>query len=261
VRRRIPRPTLTALAATVLAGVVGLAAAGAIPVSAQDQGAPPPSTAPLGTTPSGTTPPGTVPPSPAPGAAAPGGEPSDEEMRLVPVPPGCVAPPLPDVVFAGTLVDRDFRTGRFEIDQVRAGDVTPFAAGDLIDVRYGLDAQYLEVGESYVVSASREPVLGVLVSQISAPAPDFGGDDVVGVTESDVECPLYEDPVRTLRPDGTSVESGVLNPLFEERRQLLGALVVPIGVAFGVVFALALLRHLINGLVRGVGAVARPRPR
>ena len=79
-------------------------------------------------------------------------------LPLVVVPSGCVAPDPPDVVFVGRLADSDFRTGRFEVLQVRAGDVTPFAVDGLVDVRYGLDAQYLDAGGEYIVSARRDPV-------------------------------------------------------------------------------------------------------
>ena len=109
-------------------------------------------------------------------------------LPLVPVPSACTAPPQPEIVFVGVLVERDFRTGRFEIVQVRAGSEDPFAVGGLIDVRYGLDVEYLDIGTEYLVSARRDPVIGLLASKIRAPAPLLGGDDVVGVAESDVDA-------------------------------------------------------------------------
>jgi hypothetical protein len=182
-----------------------------------------------------------------------------EVTRIVPVPRGCDAPPLPDVVFVGEVVDRDFRDARFEVDTVRAGDAEQFVVGGRIDVRYGSDVEYLEPGEVYLVSARRDPDLGMLASQIREPTPAFGGDDVVGVAEAEVDCPLIEDPVRTLRPDGTTVESGVFAPLLEERGRLLGALVVPIGVAFAVVFGLALVFGSVRGVFRSVLTAGRRR--
>ncbi len=71
------------------------------------------------------------------------GEQPPVTLPLVPVPVGCTAPPLPHIVFVGKVVDRDFRSVRFEIEQIRAGQAAPFASGNEIDVRYGLDAQYL----------------------------------------------------------------------------------------------------------------------
>jgi hypothetical protein len=160
-------------------------------------------------------------------------------------------------VFVGTLVERDFRTGRFEIDQVRAGDESPFAVDGLIDVRYGFDVDYLEIGDQYLVSARRDPVIGLLASKIREPAPLLGGDDVVGVAESDVECPRLEDPIRTFLPDGSSIDSAVLAPLGDHSTQLLGAFLIPIAVAFGIIFVLATLRWGIGGLLRGIGSAVR----
>lgn len=175
---------------------------------------------------------------------------------LVEVPPGCVAQPLPDVVFVGRLVDRDFRTARFRIGQVRAGDPEPFSADGLIDVRYGLDVKFLDQGERYLVSARRDPVLGVLASRIRPEPPMFGGDDVVGLVDTEVECPGFEDPARTLYPDGSVVDASVVGPLFERRSQLAGAVLLPVGVAFGLVFVLASLRLSLSGLFRGLGSAA-----
>ncbi len=75
-------------------------------------------------------------------------------------------------------------------------------------MRYGLDVEYLEIGTEYLVSARRDPVIGLLASKIRDPAPLLGGDDVVGVAESDVECPRFEDPIRTFLPDGSSDRLG-----------------------------------------------------
>lgn len=208
-----------------------------------------------------TVPDGSVPVSAAAGGTAPGdtipGPTTPGTLPLVPVPSACTAPPRPDIVFVGTLVERDFRTGRFEIEQVRAGSEDPFAADGLIDVRYGIDVEYLELGTEYLVSARRDPVVGLLASKIREPAPLFGGNDVVGVAESDVECPPFEDPIRTFLPDGSSVDSAVLAPLREHKSQLVGAFLVPIGVAFGIIFVLAMLRWGVGGLLRGVGSVVR----
>ena len=86
-------------------------------------------------------------------------------LPLIPVPVGCEAPKMPHIVFIGTVVDRDFRTIRFEIEQIRNGRSAPFAADDLIDIRYGLDAQYLTDDERYLVSAVVNDDLGLLVSR------------------------------------------------------------------------------------------------
>ena len=135
------------------------------------------------------------------------GEQPPVTLPLVPVPEGCTAPPLPHIVFVGKVVDRDFRSVRFEIEQIRAGQAAPFASDNEIDVRYGLDAQYLHDGERYLVSAPVDPDLGLLVSRVTPVVANFGGDEVIGVSESDVNCPAFENPLRTLHLDGTPVEA------------------------------------------------------
>jgi hypothetical protein len=235
VRRLLATATLT-LAAALTAPSETRAQASTVPDDSVPTSVPPGDTTTSGSG-TATTTPGTVP--------------------LVPVPSACTAPPQPEIVFVGTLVESDFRTGRFEIEQVRAGSEDPFAIGGLIDVRYGLDIEYLEIGTVYLVSARRDPVIGVLASKIREPAPLLGGDDVVGVAESDVECPRFEDPIRTFLPDGSSIDSAVLAPLGEHTTQLVGAILIPIGVAFGIVFVLALLRWGVTGLLRGIGSVVR----
>jgi hypothetical protein len=180
-------------------------------------------------------------------------------LPVVAVPPGCEAAPLPHVVFVGTVVDRDDRTVRFEIEQVRAGDPAPFAADELIDVRYGLDAQYLDDDERYLVSAPVEPVLGLLFSRVTEPIADFGGDEVIGVSESDVTCPPVDDPARTLHVDGTPIDAGLLDPLDGSRPQILGAILLPLAVGAGAIFVLAMLRLSVSGVARSIADATRPR--
>jgi hypothetical protein len=176
---------------------------------------------------------------------------------LVPVPAGCTAPVLPDVVFLGTLQATDFRTGRFQVDQVRAGDMGRYSYAGVVDVRFGIDTKYLEPGTQYLVGASLDPATAVLTSKVRAAEPLFGGDEVIGAAERDVECPVLEDPIRTLLPDGSSVESGVLTPLTDANRRLLRAILLPLGVALAAVFALVALRWLLTGIGWGIGSLSR----
>jgi hypothetical protein len=193
------------------------------------------------------------------GGGTEGGQPP-ATLPLVPVPAGCTAPPLPHIVFVGKVVDRDFRSVRFEIEQIRAGQAAPFAAGNEIDVRYGLDAQYLDDGERYLVSAPVDADLGLLVSRVTPVIENFGGDEVIGVSESDVNCPAFENPLRTLHLDGTPIEASALEPFFASKIRILGAVAVPIAVAAGVIFLLATFRLSIAGLYRSVvDTVRRPR--
>lgn len=173
-------------------------------------------------------------------------------LPLVPVPIGCTAPAQPYIVFVGEVVDRDVRTVRYRIESIRYGRPDPFAGGGRIDVRYGLDAQYLDDGEVYLVSAVVDPDLGVLVSRVTEPIEHFGGDEVIGVSESDVDCPEFDDPMRTLHLDGTQVEGGVLEPFFDARLRILGAILIPAALALGAIFVLASLRLSVAGVYRGI---------
>jgi hypothetical protein len=193
------------------------------------------------------------------GVVGEAGAPPAVTLPLVPVPPGCTPPPLPHVVFVGTVVDRDYRSVRFEIEQVRAGRPDPFASGNRIDVRYGLDAQYLDDGQRYLVSAPVNPELGFLVSRVTEPIADFGGDEVIGVSESDVNCPPFEDPTRTLRVDGTRIEADMLEPFVASKGRILGALLVPLGVGVGAIFVLAMLRLSVSGLAHSIAGATRRR--
>src|SRR5918994_5548417 len=81
-------------------------------------------------------------------------------MPLVEIPVGCPIQPLPDVVFVGTVTASDYRTARFRIDQARAGDIAQFAAGELVDVRYGIDTKYLAQGGQYLIAAMYDANIG-----------------------------------------------------------------------------------------------------
>lgn len=180
-------------------------------------------------------------------------------LPLVPVPVGCTAPLMPHIVFIGTVTDRDYRSVRFEIETIRSGVAAPFAMGNQIDVRFGLDTQYLDDGERYLVAAVVDPDLGLLVSRVTDKIENFGGDEVIGVSETDVDCPLFEDPMRTLHVDGTPIEGNLLQPMLDSKVRILGALVIPFAVAVGVVFLLAMFRLSLAGLYRSVVEHGRRR--
>jgi hypothetical protein len=189
-----------------------------------------------------------------PAAAASDGS---ERQWPVPIPNGCDAPPLPDVVFVGTLQASDYRTGRFRIDQVRAGAMDRYSYGGVVDVRLGIDTKYLEKGTQYLIGARFDPQTAVLTSKVRAAEPLFGGDEIIGAAETDVDCPVLEDPIRTMLPDGSSVESGVLTPLTDAKRSLLRAILLPAGVALAAVFGLVALRWLLTGIGWGLGSFTR----
>jgi hypothetical protein len=191
---------------------------------------------------------------PAPGFGLGDGfvEESGDRGPLFAVPAGCPPAELATVVFEGEAIEVDDRAAWFEVRQVRAGESEPFTTDGLLEIRYGLDVQYIEVGDSYLVGAQLEPLLGLLYSQISEPSPLFGGDEIVGLAEIDLDCPEFADPVRTLGTDGAVVPTSVVKPLVESRGQLLAALVLPFVVVFSVLFTLAAFGTALKGVLRGL---------
>jgi hypothetical protein len=166
-----------------------------------------------------------------------------------------------DVAFVGVVVDKDGYiergTVRYRIEQVRAGSTASYAVDDLIDVRYGPDSKYLEVGEEYLVSAAVDPEIGRLASTVAPDAPLFGGNDVIGLDDTAEECPEIETTIVTLHVDGTSVDSSVLSPMFDDGRVLLATIGVPAAIAGLTLVALVILRALWRWMMGGIFALGR----
>ena len=171
---------------------------------------------------------------------------------LIVAPAGCRPPPAPVAVFVGTLADSDATTARFAVEQIRAGSLDGYAVETIVDVRYDDDIRFLRPGQQYLVGAAPDPVRGVLRSKVRLPAPLFGGDAVIGINDTDVRCPRFEDGVKTLRVDGTEVDTGVLAPLKNAKRSLLKAVLKPLVIAIGVLVLLAAIKLLIFAMVRAV---------
>lgn len=190
------------------------------------------------------------------------------DSSLVPVPAGCPVPSPADVAFVGNVLDKDGYiekgTVRFSIEQIRAGSASPFSVDGVIDVRFGPESKYLDVGESYLVGAAVDSSIGVLSSKVSPDDPLFGGDAVIGLEDTEVVCPTLDDPVMTLNTDGTAVDSGLLSPMFEDRRLLLATLGVPAALVGVALVALVLLRRVVQIGFRGIFALGRqavsPKP-
>lgn len=204
-----------------------------------------------------------APASAAPEPVVPRPEPVDDGTTpgLIPIPLGCPVPDPADVAFVGTVLAKDEfvekGTVRYRIDQVRAGSTGSFAVDGRIDVRYGPDSQFLDVDAQYLVSAAVDPTIAALASKIDPEAPLFGGDAVVGVEDTETECPVIDDPVMTIDLDGSPVESGLLTPLVADRRLLLSTIGVPAAVVGAVLVGLVLLRKLLGVGFRGVFALGR----
>jgi hypothetical protein len=169
---------------------------------------------------------------------------------LVVLPAGCTAQPAPVAVFVGMLADADATTARFAVQQIRAGSLDGYAVDTIVDVRYDDDIRFLRTGQQYLVGARPDPITGVLHSKVRSPAPLFGGDAVIGVDDTDVTCPRVEDGVKTLLPDGTEVDTGVLAPLATAKKSLLKAVLKPLGIAVAVLIVLASMKLLIFAMVR-----------
>ncbi len=222
----------------VLAGLVwaGSAAATVPPGDPEEVGVPIDTVPPDNSTPD-TTPSGALPP-----AAGP----------LVVLPAECVVPALPVVVFEGTITDAVSTTARYSVSRVLAGSLSGFAVNGQVDVFYGDETRFLAIGGHYIVGAGQSAISGGLASAVREPAPLFGGDAVVGANDSDVDCVTVEDPVRTLLANGQPVDTGVLAPLRGSGRSLLSAILRPLAVAFGVLVALVLVKHLLFAIGRAL---------
>jgi hypothetical protein len=207
-------------------------------------------------------------PAGAPGASGTpvaGGVAGSGRTWLVPVPVGCTVPNLPDVVFVGTLLDKGTpaglpdttqnETARFRLDQARAGSLDKFTYNGIVDVRYGADTKDLDKGEQYLIGASVDPATGALSSTVREAEPAFGGDDVIAAAQQDLKCPTLVDPVRTLHTDGTPVDDSLIKPLLDAKGRMLRAILLPLMIVMGVVFALVAVRWMLTGAWRGASAV------
>lgn len=196
---------------------------------------------------------------PAPPVPVP--EADGEAPSLVPIPVGCPVPTPADVAFVGTVLDKDGfiekGTVRFQIDQIRSGSAGGFSVNGMIDVRFGPDSQYLDVDAQYLVSAGVDPDVGVLSSKVTPEAPLFGGDAVIGLEDTEVECPVVDDPIQTINVDGTPVETGLFQNFFADRRLLLATVAVPAAVVGVVLVGLVLLRRVLSVGFRGIFALGR----
>lgn len=178
-------------------------------------------------------------------------------LPLVEVPFGCAPWAVADVVFTGVVSATDSRTARFVDLSIRWGGLPGLDPAGSVDVRFGIDVQYLIEGERYLVGASLHPDLGVAYSRITPEILDFAGDEIVGVSEDDVVCPDEEDPVVTLMVDGTPVPTPLVGSFLSERSRIVAALVVPALVVAGVIFLVAMLRVSTEGFVESLRSAGR----
>jgi hypothetical protein len=186
----------------------------------------------------------------APAASAP----------LVPIPEGCQKPPVASVVFIGRVLAKDDRAARFQVEQVRAGTTAGYALGNLIDVRYESDIEFLNVDDEYLVGAVPQGIDLALTSKVREAKPLLGGNAVVGLTEKSSECPRLEDPVRTFHVDGSPIEASMFKGLSSKKKQIAMAFIKPMLAVAGIVLALALVRWLLTAIVLAVRHAAENDP-
>ncbi len=165
------------------------------------------------------------------------------------IPAGCASANTPQVVFVGQLITLDDTTATFAQLQVRAGSLGGYstiddAAGDVVNVRYGRDTKFLSEGKVYLVGAASAINSPILISKVRASAELFGGDQVIGVSDQGVECPRYEDAIRTFNEDGTSIDTGVLSPLLDNQWQIFLAILVAVGLVIAGLAGVVIVKQL-----------------
>lgn len=178
------------------------------------------------------------------------------ESAVTTVPASCTVPEALRSVFVGEVSRIEANFVLYDVVSERYGTVGDLVRDGVLTVRYPIDdVQYLEAGRRFLVGAVAAPSgirgdVPVLESKVRVPPDMFGGDAVAAAQR--VSCPDYEDPVRTLQPNGDPIDTGLLRPLLRDRSGLLRAVLLPIGAGLGILFLLAATRFLIRGAIRGM---------
>ena len=167
------------------------------------------------------------------------------------IPAGCPMPMSPQMVFIGELVTLGESTATFRITQIRAGIPAGYVTEDVVEVRYGQDAKFLEVGNRYLVGAASDTYSPILISKVREDAPLFGGDAVIGVGDAGT-CPRIEDPIRTLNEDGSTIDTAVLSPLRGSLPVLVVVVLFAVALSLVVLVAAVMLRTMVRGAARGL---------
>jgi len=178
------------------------------------------------------------------------------ESAVTTVPASCSVPEALRSVFVGEVSRIEANFVLYDVVSERYGTVGDLVRDGVLTVRYPIDdVQYLEAGRRFLVGAVAAPSgirgdVPVLESKVRVPPDMFGGDAVAAAQR--VSCPDYEDPVRTLQPNGDPIDTGLLRPLLRDRAGLLRAVLLPVGAGLGILFLLAATRFLIRGAIRGM---------
>jgi hypothetical protein len=167
------------------------------------------------------------------------------------IPAGCALPVNPQMVFVGDLVSLTASTATFRVIQIRAGTPAGYITDELVEVRYGQDTKFLDIATRYLIGAASDPYSPLLISKVRKEAPLFGGDAIIGVGDS-VDCPSFEDPIRTLYEDGSTIDTGVLAPLRDNAWLLVFVGVLSVAIVLALLFGVVLLRQMVKGASRGL---------
>jgi hypothetical protein len=164
------------------------------------------------------------------------------------LPAGCAAPRAAIATFLGELVSADDGAAIYSVVQVRGGSLGAYVNAGAISIRYAeRETRFLQVGTTYLVGAGGSELFSTLESKVRAKKQLFAGDAVVGVDESDKPCPVIEDPVLTLLPNGQPINAGVFSLLRNGRSGLVQAAVLPLLFALVFLVGLVITKRLFVG--------------
>ena len=167
------------------------------------------------------------------------------------LPAGCIAPRAATATFLGELISTDDLLATYRVVQVRGGSLGAYVNSGLISVRYAdRETLFLEPGKIYLVGAGASELFTTLESKVRAEKELFGGDAVVGIDESDVPCPKFEDPIITLLPNGDLIDSGIFSLITSQPTQLLQVFLLPLFFVLVFLIGLVFIKRLIQAARR-----------
>ena len=165
------------------------------------------------------------------------------------IPEGCFPQALPQVVFIGEASTVSDESVSFAIQKTITGDASSYVTGDgTVEVQYGTDAKFVHEGKTYIVGAVTDPFLPILVSKLRATTTTLGAE--LGQTNTGDACPTFEDAIITLNENGTSVDTGVLRPLRENKLLIIAVLILSVAIAFGGLVAVVVMQRTRRGIAR-----------
>ena len=177
--------------------------------------------------------------------------PSIDPVTQTTLPAGCVAPRAATATFLGELISSDDLLATFRVVQVRGGSLGAYVNSGLISVRYAdRETLFLEPGKIYLVGAGASELFTTLESKVRAEKELFGGDAVVGIDESDVPCPKFEDPIITLLPNGDLIDSGIFSLITSQPTQLLQVFLLPLFFVLVFLIGLVIVKRLVQAARR-----------